>query len=92
MTISGTFTRTCAKAHTLIGFQDDDCPLCGVLDAPLWAGTVNDHIKALARIKRERAAAMEGVCELCGEPMPEGEEMFRFHGLSGPCPTDRSPR
>ena len=25
-------------------------------------------------------------CELCGEPMPTGEEMFKFHGYSGPCP------
>ncbi len=25
-------------------------------------------------------------CELCGEPMPEGEEMFKFHGYSGQCP------
>lgn len=25
------------------------------------------------------------VCELCGEPMPEGEEMFKYHGYSGPC-------
>jgi hypothetical protein len=25
-------------------------------------------------------------CELCGEPMPEGEGMFKFHGYSGPCP------
>lgn len=25
-------------------------------------------------------------CALCGEPMPEGEEMFRYHGYSGPCP------
>jgi hypothetical protein len=25
-------------------------------------------------------------CELCGEPMPEGEEMFKLHGYSGPCP------
>lgn len=25
-------------------------------------------------------------CELCGEPLPEGEEMFRYHGYSGPCP------
>jgi hypothetical protein len=29
---------------------------------------------------------MEGVCELCGEPMPPGEEMFKFHGYSGNCP------
>jgi len=26
------------------------------------------------------------VCGLCGEPMPEGEEMFNYHGYSGPCP------
>lgn len=25
-------------------------------------------------------------CELCGEPMPPGEDMFKFHGYSGPCP------
>lgn len=26
------------------------------------------------------------LCELCGEPMPEAEQMFKFHGYSGPCP------
>lgn len=25
-------------------------------------------------------------CQLCGEPMPEGEEMFNYHGYSGKCP------
>jgi hypothetical protein len=25
-------------------------------------------------------------CGICGEPMPPGEEMFKYHGLSGPCP------
>lgn len=25
-------------------------------------------------------------CELCGEHMPRGEEMFKYHGHSGPCP------
>jgi hypothetical protein len=25
-------------------------------------------------------------CELCGEPMPAGEQMFKFHGYSGECP------
>lgn len=25
-------------------------------------------------------------CTVCGEPMPEGESMFKFHGLTGPCP------
>ncbi|MDO8596620.1 MAG: hypothetical protein Q7R45_08350 [Sulfuricaulis sp.] len=25
-------------------------------------------------------------CELCGDPMPAGEEMFKYHGYSGDCP------
>lgn len=25
-------------------------------------------------------------CEICGEPMPENEQMFKFHGYSCPCP------
>ncbi len=25
-------------------------------------------------------------CVLCGEPMPPGEPMFKYHGYSGPCP------
>ena len=36
--------------------------------------------------------ATEGFCELCGEPMPEGEQMFRYHGYSGPCPKPPLPR
>lgn len=31
--------------------------------------------------------ATTSVCELCGFPMPPGEEVFRYHGYSGPCPT-----
>jgi len=31
-------------------------------------------------------------CQLCGEPMPPGEEMFQFHGYSGPCPKSPLPR
>lgn len=31
-------------------------------------------------------------CELCGEPMPEGEEMFKFHGYSGNCPKPSLPK
>lgn len=27
-------------------------------------------------------------CGLCGEPMPPGEEMFKYHGYSGPCPAE----
>ena len=26
------------------------------------------------------------LCRICGEPMPEGEQMFNFHGYSGDCP------
>lgn len=29
---------------------------------------------------------MTAICELCGEPMSEGEEMFKIHGYFGPCP------
>jgi len=25
-------------------------------------------------------------CGICGEPMPAGEQMFKYHGYSGPCP------
>lgn len=28
----------------------------------------------------------KALCELCGEAMPPGEEMFKYHGYSGPCP------
>ncbi len=31
-------------------------------------------------------------CELCGEPMPAGEEMFNYHGYSGPCPKPPLPK
>ncbi len=31
-------------------------------------------------------------CELCGEPMPPGEQMFKLHGYSGPCPKPPLPR
>lgn len=31
-------------------------------------------------------------CELCGESMPKGEEMFVYHGYSGNCPKPPLPR
>lgn len=31
-------------------------------------------------------AADVATCALCGQPMPEGEQMFKYHGYSGPCP------
>jgi hypothetical protein len=35
---------------------------------------------------------MTALCEICGEPMLEGEEMFKFHGYSVPCPKPPLPR
>ncbi len=29
---------------------------------------------------------MSTKCSICGEPMPEGETMYKIHGYSGPCP------
>ena len=31
-------------------------------------------------------------CTVCGEPMPEGETMFKYHGFSGPCPKPPLPK
>lgn len=31
-------------------------------------------------------------CEICGEPMLPGEEMFKFHGYSSDCPKPPLPR
>lgn len=31
-------------------------------------------------------------CALCGHPMPKGEEMFHYHGYSGPCPGPPLPK
>ncbi len=31
-------------------------------------------------------------CALCGQPWPPGEEMFKFHGYSGPCPKPPLPK
>jgi hypothetical protein len=28
----------------------------------------------------------KALCTVCGEPMPENEQVFKFHGYSGPCP------
>lgn len=34
----------------------------------------------------------ESKCEICGEPMPAGEGVFKFHGYSGPCPKEPLPK
>lgn len=38
------------------------------------------------RTKPDTGTAPVAICELCGHPMPAGEEMFRFHGYSCECP------
>ena len=35
---------------------------------------------------------VRSLCTLCGEPMPAGEEMFKFQGYSGPCPAPPLPK
>lgn len=35
--------------------------------------------------------AKRPTCGLCGGEMPEGEEMFKYHGHSGPCPNLTAP-
>lgn len=42
--------------------------------------------------ERRLDPAKPPVCQICGAPMPEGEEMFKFHGFSGPCPVPKLPR
>jgi hypothetical protein len=36
-------------------------------------------------MRAEQIPAERPNCELCGDPMPPGEEMFKYHGYSGPC-------
>lgn len=45
----------------------------------------SEYIKIL---KNREAEAKKGCCEICGKPMPPGEEMFKYHGYSGDCPKD----
>lgn len=34
----------------------------------------------------------KATCNICGEPMQPGEEMFKFHGSMGPCPKPPLPQ
>lgn len=50
------------------------------------SGPSQTHITVrFANVRRE-LPHVDGICDICGKPMPQGEEMFRFHGMSGPCP------
>lgn len=35
---------------------------------------------------------MSSRCELCGWPMPPGEEVFKYHGYSCKCPSQPIPK
>ncbi len=35
---------------------------------------------------KEKPPIAADCCEICGKPLPKGEEMFKYHGASGPCP------
>lgn len=50
-----------------------------------------DTARAVMDDKQSMAAssgARHALCGLCGKRMPPGEEMFNYHGHSGPCPTE----
>lgn len=51
-------------------------------------GAWNTSFRAIGMIEMSEQAR----CEICGEPMPVGEEMFKFHGYSGPCPKPPLPK
>jgi NTP pyrophosphatase (non-canonical NTP hydrolase) len=41
-----------------------------------------------SKVRLGSRSDVPGICSLCDKPMPEGEEMFKYHGYSGPCPTE----
>lgn len=48
--------------------------------------TVSEGAADLAANDDEQPAGHAPLCQLCGLPMPPGEEVFMYHGHSGPCP------
>lgn len=63
-------------------------------EGPIYPNTEwHPHVCDPATVKRKASPAKEnpplpaeGICGLCGKAMPAGEEMFNYHGYSGPCP------
>lgn len=60
-------------------FSDNDNDPAKMADAVVAPSPFDDNVS-------------EGQCELCGEMLPEGERMFKYHGYSGPCPKGPRPR
>lgn len=50
---------------------------------------IREWRKEIAEIERDMKVPN---CEICGQPMPEGEEIFTFHGYSGNCPESPADR
>lgn len=75
----GTWTLTAPDGRT----WQADSPIACVRNEQ------RERVPAEVALQRIKAAVAEDLCELCGEPMPPGEKMFRYHGLSGPCPKPR---
>ncbi len=40
----------------------------------------------LTMTNEETLREEKATCGVCGHPMPEDEQMFMYHGYSGPCP------
>lgn len=49
-------------------------------------------LQASGGLPEAQAANDSTLCQLCGHPMPAGEEMFNYHGYSGPCPSPPLPK
>jgi hypothetical protein len=69
-----------------------ECKECAesvsIAEATAWL----DAEKRASEIMKQgmETLAKANRCQLCGEPMPPGEEMFNYHGYSGPCPERRT--
>lgn len=65
-------TRTVGWLHGMV----TKCGLLTLIERSVW-NALRFREKQMSDVAR---------CQLCGEPMPPGEEMFKYHGYSGDCP------
>lgn len=55
-------------------------------DKVVLSRSVENHIKITS--PGGESPKNDGICIICGKPLPPGEEVFNFHGYSGDCPKD----
>lgn len=81
------------------------CPKCGGRttkyggDTPMWKLRAEKAERENAALREEieklknpkKPERVPGICALCKNPMPKGEEMFFYHGYSGNCPPAAKP-